>query len=127
MANETYPTITPYLIVKDAEGQLAFLENGFGAKVRSMNRRENGEVMHAELELGDSLVMVAQELEAYPARKAAFYLWVDDVDVVYERALGLGASSESKPEDKPYGHRCAGLIDLNGNTWWLAAPVKPQQ
>jgi uncharacterized glyoxalase superfamily protein PhnB len=127
MANETYPAITPYLVVKDAEGQIAFLEKALGAKVRSLERRENGDVMHAELEVGDSLVMVAQELEAYPGAPGRFYAWVADVDAVYARALELGARSESKPEDKPYQHRNAGVIDLNGNTWWLAAPVKAQQ
>jgi uncharacterized glyoxalase superfamily protein PhnB len=79
--------------------------------------------MHAEVEIGDSLVMLAQAGGQWTPRTAAFYLWVTDVDATYARALAAGATTESKPEDKPYGHRNAGVIDQNGVTWWIAAPV----
>jgi uncharacterized glyoxalase superfamily protein PhnB len=51
-------------------------------------------------------------------------VWVEDVDATYARALAAGARSESAPEDKPYGHRNAGVVDRNDITWWIAAPVK---
>ena len=54
----------------------------------------------------------------------ALYRWVKDVDATYARALSAGARSESEPEDKPYGHRNAGIVDLNGVTWWIGAPIK---
>ncbi len=83
--------------------------------------------MHAEITIGDSLVMLGQAGGPWKPRPAALYLWVEDVDVTYARALQAGATSESEPEDKPYGHRNAGVIDQNGITWWIAAPVRAWQ
>ena len=120
----TYRTITPYLIVPDAERELAFLRDALGAVEQSIDRRPDGAIMHAELRVGDSLLMLAQGTEQWPPRPAAFYLWVSDVDATYNRALAAGATSESTPEDKPYGHRNAGVIDPAGLTWWIAAPVR---
>ena len=79
--------------------------------------------MHAELNIGDSLVMIGQANAEWKALPAALYLWVPEVDATYARALAAGATSQSAPEDKPYGHRNAGVIDSNGITWWIAAPV----
>ena len=67
--------------------------------------------MHAEIKIGDSLVMLGQAGGQWKPRTAALYLWVEDVDATYARALKAGATSESEPEDKPYGHRNAGVID----------------
>lgn len=119
-----YPTITPYLIVPDAERELAFLRDALGAVEQSIDRRPDGTIMHAELRLGDSLMMLAQGTEEWPSRPAAFYLWVADVDATYHQALAAGATSESAPEDKAYGHRNAGVVDPGGLTWWIAAPVR---
>ena len=55
---------------------------------------------------------------------SALYLWVPDVDGAYARALAHGATSQFAPEDKPYGHRNAGVVDASGITWWIGAPVK---
>jgi uncharacterized glyoxalase superfamily protein PhnB len=124
MADDTYRTVTPYLLVKDAERQLTFLENAFGATTDSVHRSPEGAVMHAEVTIGNSLVMLGQSGPQWPAKECALYLWMDDVDATYRRALDAGATSESEPEDKPYGHRNAGVMDPNGNTWWIAAPVQ---
>ena len=83
--------------------------------------------MHAEIRIGDSLVMLGQAGGPWKPRAAAFYLWVDDVDATYAQALKAGATSESEPEDKPYGHRNAGVIDQNDITWWIGAPVRDGQ
>ena len=80
--------------------------------------------MHAELTIGDSLIMLGQAGGQWAPRSAAFYLWITDVDAIYAKPLAAGATSESEPEDKPYGHRNAGVIDRNGITWWISAPVK---
>ena len=68
--------------------------------------------------------MLGQSSSQWKALSAAFYLWVPDVDAAYARALEAGATSQSAPEDKPYGHRNAGVVDGNGITWWIGAPVK---
>jgi PhnB protein len=119
----TYRTVTPYLVVPDAEGEISFLQQAFGATEVEVHRGPDQTVMHAELRIGDSLIMLGQAGDHVKARSAALYLWVPDVDAVYAAALTAGAVSESVPEDKPYGHRNAGIIDANGITWWIGAPV----
>lgn len=120
----TYRTITPYLLVVDADAELRFLAAAFGATEVSCQRNPDNTVMHAEVLIGDSLVMLGQAGGQWKPRGAALYLWIQDVDATYASALTAGATSESEPEDKPYGHRNAGVIDANGVTWWIAAPVK---
>ena len=123
----TYRTITPYLVVADADAELKFLAAAFGATEVSCQRNQDNTVMHAELMIGDSLVMIGQAGGPWKPREAALYLWIDDVDATYAVALRAGATSESEPEDKPYGHRNAGIIDPNGVTWWIGAPVKQRR
>ena len=121
---DTYRTLTPYLVVPDADAELTFLKTAFGAAERSCQRNSDGTVMHAELTIGDSLVMIGQANGQWKALSAALYVWLPDVDGLYARALAAGATSQSAPEDKPYGHRNAGVVDANGIAWWIAAPVK---
>ena len=123
-SKNTYSTVTPYLLLQDADAELSFLKKAFDAVETSCQRTPENKVMHAELRIGDSLIMLGQSSAQWPPRPAALYLWVDDVDATYARALQAGASSESLPEDKPYGHRNAGVVDANSVTWWIAAPVK---
>ncbi len=119
----TYRTVTPYLLVDKTDAELDFLKTAFGAAERDISRGPDGAIMHAEITVGDSLVMIGQASDQWKPRGGAFYLWVDDVDEMYRKALEAGASSESAPEDKPYGHRNAGVIDPCGLTWWIAAAV----
>jgi uncharacterized glyoxalase superfamily protein PhnB len=121
---ETYRTVTPYLVVPDADAELKFLTAAFGATEKFCQRNEKNSVMHAELHIGDSLIMMGQAGEQFKAKPASLYLWVPNVDEVYQKALSAGATSESAPEDKPYGHRNAGVVDACGITWWIGSPVK---
>jgi uncharacterized glyoxalase superfamily protein PhnB len=120
---ETYRTVTPYLVVADADAEIRFLKAAFGATEASCQRSDDGRVMHAELNVGNSLVMLGQANEQWKALPAAVFLWVPDVDAVYARALQSGATSQSAAEDKPYGHRMAGIVDQNGITWWIGSPI----
>ena len=121
---DTYRTVTPYLVAPNADLELTFLKAAFDGTEVTCHRNPDGTVMHAEIAIGDSLVMLGQAGGQWTPRPAALYLWVEDVDTTYARALAAGATSESKPEDKPYGHRNAGVMDQNGVTWWIGAPVK---
>jgi PhnB protein len=121
---DTYRTLTPYLVVPNADAEIRFLAAAFGATEKSVDRRPDGTVMHAEIVVGDSLLMIGQGNEQWPAMASALYLWVPDVDGAYARAMAHGATSQFAPEDKPYGHRNAGVVDANGITWWIGAPVK---
>ena len=122
-SKETYRTVTPYLLVSDADAELAFLKAAFGGTEASCQRNRDNTVAHAEITIGNSLVMVGQAGGQWKPRPASLYLWVEDVDATYARALRAGATSESEPQDMPYGHRNAGVNDQNGVTWWIAAPV----
>src|SRR5262245_52727873 len=127
MAETTsYPTVTPYLIVADADALLTFVKRAFGATELECHRNADGTVGHAEIKIGDSLIMVGQAGGPFKARDAALYVWIPDVDAVYRRALDAGATSESAPEDKPYGHRVAG-VEIGGVTWWIGSPVAVKQ
>ncbi len=119
-----YRTVTPYLVVPDAGAELKFLEAAFGANILMCQRHPDNSVQHAEIRIGDSLVMLGQAGGQWSAKPAALYLWVQDVDQTYSKALAAGAASESAPEDKPYGHRNAGVMDSCGITWWIGSPVK---
>lgn len=121
---ETYRTVTPYLVVPNADAELRFLVAAFGATEQSCQRNADNAVMHAEVQIGDSLIMLGQAGEQWKALPAALYLCVKDVDGTYANALAAGATSQSAPEDKPYGHRNAGVVDSNGITWWIGSPVK---
>jgi PhnB protein len=121
---DTYRTITPYLVVSDADAELTFLKAAFGGAEVTCQRNQDNTVMHAEIKIGDSLIMLGQAGDQWKALNAALYLWVEDVDATYAKALQAGAKSQSPPEDKPYGHRNAGIIDRNGITWWIGAPVR---
>ena len=120
----TYRTLTPYLVVPDADVEMGFLKAAFAAAETLCHRSPEGKVMHAEMTVGDSLVMIGQSSVQWKPLTSALYVWVPDVDATYARALEAGATSQSAPEDKPYGHRNAGVVDKNGITWWIGAPVK---
>jgi PhnB protein len=94
-----------------------FLEETFGAL--EMERNDEGPTL---LQIGDSLVWVeAGDLPPQvPPWVGSVYVYVEDVDAVYRRALALGAKSIAAPEDKPYHERQAGFIDPGGNTWWCS-------
>jgi uncharacterized glyoxalase superfamily protein PhnB len=120
-----YPAVTPYLVVPDGDAALTFVKAAFGATERACQRNQDGSVGHAEMRIGDSLIMIGQAGGQWKARPAALYLWVDNVDAAYQRALAAGAASESVPEDKPYGQRMAG-VEACGVTWWMASPIAAQ-
>jgi len=120
---DTYRTLTPYLLVPDADAEMRFLKSAFGATEKSCDRNADQTVMHAEMTVGNSLVMLGQAGGDLKALPAALYVWVPDVDATYARALQAGAASQSAPEDKPYGHRSGGVVDPNGITWWIGSPI----
>ena len=112
-----YRTLCPYLVVEDAEGLLAFVSSVFATEVRSRMTGEAGG-LHAEVELGDSLLMVGEGAGSpYPAM---LHVYVEDADAVYERALTEGASSAAEPHDTSFGDHRAAFDDRWGNQWWVA-------
>ena len=115
-----YHTISPYIIVDGAEAMMSFLAAVFEATEKERITLANGRIGHAEMQLGDCVVMITDASDANPARSSAHYVFLDDVDATYRRALAAGATSRNEPDDKFYGNREAGLVDRWGNLWWIA-------
>lgn len=124
MSETLYRTVNAYIVADDAEAELKFLETAFTGRITTCTRNDDGSVMHAEIAVGDSVVMLGQASERWKATRAALYLWIDDVDATFAQAKAAGGRVESEPADMPYGHRHGGIIDPAGNTWWIASMAK---
>ena len=119
-----YHTVTPYLVATDAQKVVEFATRAFDAKVGEEMRREDGTIMHAELQIGDSRIMLGQANEQHKAMPCALYLYVPDTDTTYKKALAAGAVSTMEPANQFYGDRNAGVRDQNGNLWWIGTHVE---
>lgn len=116
--------VIPYLVVPDAEKELALVKEVFGAKEMHVSRDPGGRIAHAQVTIGDSVVMMAQANEQWPSLPAAIYIYVPDVDAAYQRALAVGAASVMQPSDQFYGDRNGGVKDSNGVQWWMATHIE---
>jgi uncharacterized glyoxalase superfamily protein PhnB len=119
-----FHTANVYLIVNDAAKQIAFLEQALGAKETHRSVLPDGNIIHAEMKIGDSTIMLGQANQQHPARPATTYLYVDDVDGTFGRALQAGGKSLAEPKDQFYGDRSGGLEDPCGNYWWIATHIE---
>ena len=119
-----YRSVQPYLIVNGAAALLEFLKKSFGASERMRLMQPNGSVGHAEVTIGDSVIMLADAGPQNPARPAAVLVYVEDVDATYKKALEAGGSSERAPEDMFYGDRASSVRDRFGNAWFIHAHVE---
>lgn len=119
-----YHTVTPYLIVDDVAGLISFLEEAFDAEETFRMAGADGSITHAEVRIGDSMVMMGQAGEEVPAKPAMLHLYVEDSDEMYRQAVAAGATSVREPADEFYGDRTAGVQDRFGNQWWLATHVE---
>jgi uncharacterized glyoxalase superfamily protein PhnB len=121
---EGYPRVIPYLVVARVQPLIAFLQSVFDGELLERMEAPDGRVMHAEVRIGDSVIMMAEAKEDYPARPTTLYLYVEDVDAAYRRALHAGASTLLEPADQFYGDRNAGVSDAEGNQFWIGARVE---
>lgn len=122
---EGYHTVTPYLVVNSVAKLIDFLKLTFEAKgADELMRRPDGSVAHAEVRLGDSVVMMGEPAPGQPLMPAGLYIYVKDTDTTYERALKAGATSLMEPADQFYGDRNAGVLDPFGNRWWIGTHVE---
>lgn len=125
-------TLTPYMVVEDADRMIAFISEYFGGAVRGdIHYREDGTIRHSEMTLGDSVLMIGQVTAEFPDIRpttTAMYVYVDDCDAAYKAALEGGAESIAAPLVYEHGDRMAGIRDFEGNSWWVVPHVgKPQQ
>ena len=117
-------TATPYLVVENVPALIEFVQRIFGAELRGEpHRRDDGSVKHAEVTIGDSVVMMGEPIGEFTPMPASLYVYVDDCDKTYEAALRAGASSVLELADYPHGDRYGGVKDPAGNIWWVVTHV----
>jgi PhnB protein len=129
---EGYHTLTMYLAVDDAAAAIDYYQRAFGAKERGRMAGPDGTIGHAELEIGDSLLMLADALPQFTARPpkelggttASVFLYVEDIDAVYKQAVDAGGTSVMEPDDMFWGDRFGSLLDPFGHLWTIATHVE---
>lgn len=129
---EGYRSITPYLCVKGGAAALAFYAKAFGARELFRMPTPAGTIGHAEIEIGDSKVMLADEAPDMGAKSpqslggspVGIMLYVEDVDATVKRAVEAGAKILRPVENQFYGDRMGGLVDPFGHQWWVATHVE---
>jgi len=117
-----YHTITPYFSVRDAHGLVDFLKRAFDAVVE-IHTMPDGSVLNAQVQVGDSMILVGQAPKDHPADRlmpAMLYMYVENADQVYRKAIAAGGESIREPADQFYGDRVGAVRDLAGNQWWIA-------
>ena len=120
-----YATVTPYLVVERADDLVAFVKRVFGAQELFPPMRDGGKIMHGEVRIGDSVVMLADASPEWKPQPAMLHLYVDDdVDTVYRRAVEAGATSLREPADQFYGDRTATVRDASGTVWSIGNLVE---
>ncbi len=119
-----YSSVSPYLVVSGARGVIDFIVEVFGGTALRRYEMPDGSIMHAEVQVDDTVIMLGEAGGAWPADPASMHVYVEDVDETYRRALAAGATSVQEPdrrEDDP--DRRGGVKDPAGNTWWIATQV----
>jgi uncharacterized glyoxalase superfamily protein PhnB len=122
---EGFHSVTPYLVVDGAEKIIRFMREAFAAQpVFEPMTRPDGKIMHAEFKIGDSIVMISDSSERAKATSSTLYLYVPNIDAVFQKAVKAGGVSEMEPANQFYGDRSGGLRDPAGNRWYIATHVE---
>ena len=129
---EGFHALTPYLVMNDAARAIDFYKEAFGAQEVMRMDAPGGKVGHAELKVGDSIFMLADECPESPYRapqslggtSVGLMLYVEDVDAVVERAVSAGAKLVRPVKDQFYGDRTGGVEDPFGHAWYVATHVE---
>jgi PhnB protein len=129
---EGYHTASPYLIVSNAAAALEFYRNVFGAILKRRLATAGGKVMHAEMMIGDSIVMLADEFPSHEAfapehfggSPSSVVLYLENADALYARAIGAGAVSLRPMADQPFGERSGTIRDPFGHRWTLTTHIE---
>src|SRR5258708_13079575 len=112
-----YHTVTPSLAVPDAQGLIDFVVKVFDAREREVIRQPDGQVRHAEVQIGDSIIMLGSPSSTFGTATATLYVYVDDADAPYQKPLDASATSISEPPDQFYADRHPGVQDPNAITF----------
>jgi PhnB protein len=125
-------SVQPYMMFAGCEKAMEFYAKAFGAREVMCMKGPDGRVGHAEMQIGDSRIMMADEHPEIEAYGAAHYggspitlmLYTEDCDAMHAKALAAGAESLREPADQPYGSRMSGVRDPFGYKWWIGTQIK---
>lgn len=117
---DTHQTVMPYLIINNAASFIVFTQKVFGATESIKIMRDEDTIMHAEIMIGSSTIMFADSNETYVSSPAGLFIYVEDADEVYKKAITEGATAVTALADQDYG-RSGGVRDPFGNTWWITS------
>ena len=120
-------TVTPFLHPRGAARMIDFLKQAFGAEEKSRAQSPDGVIHHAAVTIGDSMIEMGEAHGQWQPMATTFYVYVNDVDGLYRRAVAAGAASRSEPADQPYGDRVAGVADPFDNVWYIATHIRDAQ
>lgn len=118
-----YSTVSPYLVVDGASRTIDFLVDVFNAVELRRFPDPTGRIMHAEVRIDDTVVMIADGGEGWPPIPSYVHVYVPDVDATYKRALEAGAVSVQEPVKQDDEDKRGGVKDPGGTTWWIATKV----
>lgn len=118
-----YSTVTPWIVSRDSAGLIAFLEAAFGATELARVQMEDGTIGHAEVRIGDSVVMMFDARPAWPNTPAFLRLYVPDGDAVFQQALNAGATAVTEMTEMAWGDRVGRVRDPFGNLWWIQTRI----
>jgi len=118
-----YNSVSPYLIVAGAERSIQFLKRVFGAVELRRVPDASGRIVHAEIRIDDTVVMIADSNENFSPVSSHVHVYVKDVDEIFRRALEAGAFSVQEPVKKDDADKRGGVMDDGGTTWWIATKV----
>jgi len=125
---EGHRTVTPHLVIKDAAGAIEFYKKAFGAEVIARMDSPQKTVMHAEIQIGDSRIMLGEEWPDFGVKgpnsiggtPVTIHLYVADVDAAFDRAVKAGATPTMPVDDQFWGDRYGKLTDPYGHQWSIA-------
>lgn len=125
-----YRTVTPYLVLSNAAKAIEFYQQAFGAQELSRMSGPDGKIGHAEIKIGDSIVMLSDAMmgnrspESFGGSPVSIFLYVEDVDSVFNQAVNAGANATMPPADMFWGDRFGKLTDPFGHLWALATHIE---
>ncbi|HEX8705557.1 MAG TPA: VOC family protein [Myxococcaceae bacterium] len=120
---EGYPSVSAYVMANGAQRVIDFLKATFDAKEMRRQDHPDGTIMHAEVRIDDTVVMLSDGSANFPAFPIWLHVYVPDVDATYRRALAAGGVSVQEPQQKGEPDRRGGVKDPAGNTWWISTQV----
>lgn len=119
-----YHTVTPYLAVHHVPETIEFLKQAFDAEEIDRHTMPDGRVMNATIRIGDSMVMMGERPVDHPPSPAMLYMYTEDADALYQRAIEAGGKSIMEMTDQFYGDRSGAVEDPSGNQWWIATHIE---